>query len=176
MQALIKDLLSFSRALDSAGPADAFSDSNRVLTVAMENLCHAIQENCARIVIEAQLPEAPMHQSHLLQLLQNLIGNSLKYRKPDVAPLVRISASQDRSNVLFCVSDNGIGIAPQYHQRVFGVFKRLNHSQPGNGIGLAVCKRIVEHYSGNIWLESQERQGARFFFSIPYSRKQGNHS
>jgi light-regulated signal transduction histidine kinase (bacteriophytochrome) len=173
MQTLIQDLLSFTRALDSGSsnvPASS-ADANTVVAHAIENLRQAIVESNANILVKTPLPRMNMHPAHLLQLIQNLIGNALKYRKPDVAPLIEIGARRESSRVVICVADNGIGIAPQFHQRVFGVFKRLNHSQQGNGIGLAVCKRIIEHYSGTIWIESTEGAGATFCFSIPNFRK-----
>jgi PAS domain S-box-containing protein len=173
MQRLIQDLLSFTRALDSEPLVARVSsaDANTVVSHAIENLRQSIVENEASIMVESPLPHVQIHPAHLLQLMQNLIGNALKYRKPDVAPLIEIGARVESSRVVICVADNGIGIAPQFHQRVFGVFKRLNHSQQGNGIGLAVCKRIIEHYSGTIWIESTEGAGATFCFSIPCFRK-----
>ncbi len=167
MESLIKDLLAFSRALDDSSSAGLSSDPNAAVAHARENLAQAIRENEATVVLDAPLPEAAMRYTHLLQLMQNLIGNSLKYRKPGVPPVIRIAARQEWSHVVFSVSDNGLGIAPAYHQRIFGVFKRLHHSMPGNGIGLAVCKRIVEHYAGTMWVDSAEGQGATFHFSVP---------
>jgi PAS domain S-box-containing protein len=170
MHALVKDLLSFSRSLDSPGISIPITDAAEVVAGAMENLFHAIEESHARIIVQSPLPKVRMHRSHLLQLMQNIIGNSLKYGIPGVPPVIRISAETQLAQVVFSICDNGCGIDSLHHQRIFGVFKRLDSSKPGNGIGLAVCKRIVEHYSGRIWVVSEEGQGATFFFSIPSTR------
>jgi light-regulated signal transduction histidine kinase (bacteriophytochrome) len=105
---------------------------------------------------------------HLEQLFQNLIANGIKYRSKD-APHIRISAKLDDSNWVFSVQDNGIGIDPQYQDQIFGVFKRLhrNDEYEGTGIGLAICKRIVERYGGRLWVESKPGEGATFRFAIP---------
>ena len=104
-----------------------------------------------------------------MQLLQNLVGNAIKYRSDD-PPRIHVSAERREADWLFSVQDNGIGIAPEYAQRDFQIFKRL-HGQdyPGTGIGLAICQRIVESYGGRIWVESSIGQGSRFFFTIPTS-------
>lgn len=169
MQALIRDLLAFSRAIDSPASPVQTVDANVVVADVIQNLRHAIEEARAEVLISGSLPAVPMHYAHLLQVLQNLIGNALKYRSVDPL-IVRVSAVSERSNVTLSISDNGIGILPQYHKRIFGIFRRLNRTEPGNGIGLAVCKRIVEHYGGTIGVSSHKGCGATFFFSIPYSR------
>jgi signal transduction histidine kinase len=104
----------------------------------------------------------------MMQLFQNLISNGLKYRAKERPPQIDISAEQYNDGWVFSVKDNGIGIAPEYHERIFGVFKRLHgRDVPGTGIGLAICKRIVDHYGGRLWLESEVGQGSTFFFSFP---------
>ena len=117
-----------------------------------------------------ELPAVYVRKAHLEQLLQNLIGNALKYRKETEAPKVHVAAERDADSWRFSVADNSIGIAPENHAIVFGVFKRL-HSQKyaGTGIGLAICQRIVERYGGRIWVESQVGVGSTFFFTIPYN-------
>src|SRR6185437_15637666 len=108
-----------------------------------------------------------MHETHLLQIFQNLISNALKYRSGE-RPSVQIGATYEGGKCIFSIRDNGIGVSPQFHQRIFGVFKRLGEREaPGSGIGLALCKRIVEHYGGRIWVDSEVNQGATFFFTAP---------
>jgi light-regulated signal transduction histidine kinase (bacteriophytochrome) len=109
-----------------------------------------------------------MSETHLQQVFQNLIGNSLKYRKND-SPQIHISAIHQGAAWRFSVRDNGIGIDPQYKEKIFGVFKRLHRDQKysGTGIGLAICQRVVERYGGRIWVESSLGQGSTFFFTVP---------
>jgi len=103
----------------------------------------------------------------LLQVFQNLVGNALKYAS-EKPPSVEVFSTRRRGVCLFCVKDNGIGIAPEYHERIFRIFKRLHRDDiPGTGMGLALCKRIVEHYGGKIWVESDRGQGTTVLFSPP---------
>jgi light-regulated signal transduction histidine kinase (bacteriophytochrome) len=104
----------------------------------------------------------------LQQLFQNLIGNAIKYRSPDRAPVIHVSAQQQNEYWVFSVQDNGIGIDPQYKERIFGLFKRLHTGDQysGTGIGLAICQRIVERYHGRIWVESTPGEGSTFKFRI----------
>jgi signal transduction histidine kinase len=103
----------------------------------------------------------------LITLLQNLIGNAIKYRG-EQPPRVHISAAPAGANWQFCVRDNGIGIAPEYHDRIFGIFKRLHGKEiPGTGIGLAICQRIVQWHGGDIWVESEPGRGSVFYFTLP---------
>ncbi len=114
-----------------------------------------------------QLPTVPAHEVRLVQLLQNLIGNAIKYRGPG-PPRIHVSACRRDSEWLFSVRDNGIGIRPEYAQQIFGVFKRLHdQTYPGTGIGLAICQRIVERYGGRIWVEQVAEPGALFCFTLP---------
>ena len=128
----------------------------------------AIKESGARIGIAA-LPRVRMHDFHLEQLLQNLIGNSLRYRS-SAPPLIFVASEQRDKEWLFSVRDNGIGIDPQYKEQIFEIFKRLHSADayPGTGMGLAICKRIVERSGGRIWVESERDRGSTFFFTIPY--------
>ena len=129
----------------------------------------AIRESNAQVTHDP-LPTVAMKASHLHQLLQNLIGNALKYGKDDEPPRVHLSFREVGQFRQFAVRDNGIGIAPQYHKQVFGIFKRLhakNGKYPGTGIGLAICQRIVERYGGRIWLESEPGKGSTFCFTVP---------
>jgi signal transduction histidine kinase len=109
-----------------------------------------------------------MGEAHLQQVLQNLISNALKYRDQS-PPRIHISATRQSADWCVSVKDNGIGIDPQYKEKIFGVFKRLHHDRTcgGTGIGLAICKRVVERYGGRIWVESEPGKGSTFFFTVP---------
>ena len=115
-----------------------------------------------------ELPAISVRAGHLQQLFQNLLSNAIKYRSPDRIAQISITCTEQDCEAVFCVSDNGIGIRPEYQNRIFGIFKRLHNRQiQGNGIGLALCKKIVEQYGGRIWVESEIDAGAKFYFSIP---------
>ncbi len=109
-----------------------------------------------------------MGEAHLQQVLQNLIANALKYRD-EKSPEIHVSAVTQGAVWRFSVQDNGIGIDPQYKEKIFGVFKRLDHDRTysGTGIGLAICQRVVERYGGRIWVESEPGKGATFYFTVP---------
>jgi PAS domain S-box-containing protein len=166
MQQLIQDLLTYSR-VGTRGKEFAQTDCNAVLQEALRNLQVAIAESHAEITVES-LPTLNADHSQLVQLFQNLIGNAIKFCKAD-HPHIQIRATQRKTDVLFQVEDNGIGIKPQYLDRIFEVFKRLHtrREYPGTGIGLAICKKIVLRHSGQIWAESAPMLGTTFFFTIP---------
>ena len=166
MQTLIQDLLSFSR-LGREGAEFQITDCNLMAGSALDNLQTSIQERGARVEHDV-LPSLLADRSQLLQLFQNLIGNAIKFRGPD-PPIVRISAENTGEEWLFSVADNGIGIAPEHAELIFAIFKRLHTraEYPGSGIGLAICKKIVEHHHGRIWVESQPGQGSTFKFTLP---------
>jgi len=135
----------------------------------LQNLERVVQESQAEIT-RGTLPSLLMEEVHIEQLLQNLIGNALKYRRDGVPPRVNVTAWRDGANWHFAVQDNGIGIEPEYHAKIFGVFKRLHargEKYSGTGMGLAICQKIVESYQGRIWVESKPGQGATFHFTIP---------
>ena len=168
METLVHDLLSFAQAMESPNvPENVSVDSGEVLNEALQNLSLAIRESNAVIHV-VHLPPVAVERSHVRQLFQNLVGNAIKYRDPDRIPEVRITALSKGAEVTFKVADNGMGIRAEYHSRIFGIFKRLHGPQvQGNGIGLALCKKIVEHYGGRIWVESAENAGATFYFTLP---------
>ena len=163
---LINDLLAYTRAgvlESSVGKASSSAVLQRVLS----SLAEAIRESGAEITADP-LPDVYIAETHLQQLFQNVISNALKYRR-DEALRIHISATQQGATVRFSVQDNGIGIDPQYKEKIFGVFKRLHRDQKysGTGIGLAICQRVVERYGGRIWVESLPGQGATFYFTVP---------
>jgi light-regulated signal transduction histidine kinase (bacteriophytochrome) len=166
MATLINDLLAYTKA-GTVEVREAPVDSSAVLQDSLSSLAEAIRESGARVTFDA-LPEVSMGEVHLFQIFQNLIGNALKYRDRD-PPQIHIAASSRGAVWRFSVADNGIGIDPQYKEKIFGVFKRLHHDRryAGTGIGLAICQRVVERYGGRIWVESGPGKGSTFFFTVP---------
>src|SRR3984893_10826843 len=167
MQGLIKDLLAYSRAGTNGKPLHKISSEN-ALKEALTNLRATIEESSA-VVTHDLLPAITMDETQLVQLFQNLVGNAIKYRRAEVR-YVHVSAAKNGGNEwIFCVRDNGMGIDPQYFERIFIIFQRLHGREEfkGTGIGLAICKKIVERLGGRIWVESQLQKGSTFCFSIP---------
>jgi signal transduction histidine kinase len=166
MQALINDLLSYSRLGREEVSAKSV-DVQVVVEHALANLQTAIEERSA-LVSSGPLPTVLADHGMLVRVFQNLIGNALKFCKLD-RPIVRIAAEARGTEWVFSVADNGIGIDPQYRDRIFLIFQRLHQQAeyPGTGIGLAVVKRIVERNGGRIWLESEPGKGTTFFFTLP---------
>jgi signal transduction histidine kinase len=166
MQVLIADLLAYSR-IGTRGQSFRPVNCEQALEKAMINLHIAIQESGAQIT-HTPLTTVWGDAMQLTQLFQNLIGNAIKFRR-DRPPEIYIRAEPEEDAWRFSVRDNGIGIEPQHFERIFMVFQRL-HSRsayPGTGIGLAICKKIVERHGGAIWVESEPGQGATFYFTIP---------
>lgn len=166
MQQLIEDLLAYSR-VGIRGQEFAPTDCNAVLQQVLRNLQVAIADNQATITADP-LPTVNGDRNQLVQLLQNLIGNAIKFHR-DEPPQVYITAHQQDNDWLFQVQDNGIGIKPQYLERIFEVFKRLHtrREYPGTGIGLAICKKIATRHGGHIWATSEPGVGTTFYFTIP---------
>ena len=166
MQTLIQDLLAYSR-VGTQGAAFEPTDCGAVLDRALTNLEVAIAESGAEIN-RGPIPDVVADASQLTQLLQNLVGNAIKFRG-DSPPRIWVEAEQRDADWLFSVRDNGIGIDPHHTDRIFQVFQRLHGigQYPGTGIGLAVCKKIVERHGGTIWVDSQPDAGSTFFFTIP---------
>jgi PAS domain S-box-containing protein len=167
MQSLIDDLLTFSR-VGRGGRGDETVDCEAALAIAIRNLSVSIAESGARIT-SGQLPPVKGDPPQMATLFQNLIGNAIKFRRPGAPVHVQVGAVVRDVHVVFSVADNGIGIASEHFERIFGVFQRLHtrREYPGTGIGLALCKRIVECGGGRIWLESQPGDGTTFFFTLP---------
>ena len=167
MEALVRDLLTYTQATQIDKPPEP-ADATGPLRAAIENLAGAISESSATILFDA-LPTVCVHRTHLQQIFQNLIGNAIKYRRNGVQLRVKIAAQRQDGEWQFSVSDNGIGIEPEYQQRIFGLFKRLHTGDEysGTGIGLSLCQRIVEQYRGRIWVESEPGEGSTIFFTLP---------
>lgn len=170
MQRLITDLLEYSRvetstrSFELVSMNDVFRDTTAFLELAIRD--------CDAVVACEDLPTVHGDRTQLIQLLQNLIGNALKYRGPD-RPIIRVSAQHSDPGYTFTVADNGIGIDPKHHVRIFELGRRLHTQQqyPGTGIGLAVCRRVVQRHGGTIWVESDGSAGARFLFTLPDPRR-----
>jgi signal transduction histidine kinase len=170
MQALISDLLAYSRAgIRRMDMTPCGLDA--VLGAALVNLRSAVEESGA-IVTRDALPEVVADATQMGQLMQNLIGNAIKYRGAE-APRIHVSSRREADEWVFSVRDNGIGIDPIYHERIFVIFQRLHGKteHTGTGIGLAICKKIVEGHGGRIWVESREGAGASFYFTMPIGRR-----
>lgn len=165
MQLLINDLLAFSRIGTKGKPREPV-DSQAVLGQAINNLKMNIEET-QTIITNDHLPEVRADASQLAQLFQNLIGNAIKFRG-EANPHIHIAAQDEGEEWLFSVRDNGIGIDPQFSDKVFVIFQRLHTKEeyPGSGIGLAICKKIVERHDGRIWFESEPGNGATFYFTM----------
>ncbi|WP_020681838.1 PAS domain S-box protein [Marinobacterium rhizophilum] len=166
LQTLVRDLLEYSRVDSQAHPFTRVP-GRAVFDAAVTLLESSIRESGAQVSC-GELPVLTGDRSQLVQLLINLIGNSLKYRGNE-APKIRIEADRLDAEWRLMVQDNGIGIDPRYHDRIFEIFERLHdqRSHPGSGIGLAVCRRVVHRHGGRIWVESEPGTGSRFYFTIP---------
>jgi PAS domain S-box-containing protein len=166
MQGLINDLLTYSRVNTQGRPLEP-TDLHVVLGEALRNLASAIQESRA-IVTNDDLPSVRVDPVQLQQVFQNLIGNAIKFRGK-ASPHVHVSAREEGGEWLFSVKDNGIGINTKHAEKLFVIFQRLHTREeyPGTGIGLAVCKRIVERHGGRIWFESEPGKGSTFYFTLP---------
>ena len=167
MQQLIQDLLSYSRVTTRGGTL-RLTESQTACANAVKNLTKAIQDSNARLTV-GRLPRVVADDTQLTQLFQNLTGNAIKYRLKDRSPEISVTVKEDATHWIFSVQDNGIGIEPQYFDRIFQMFQRLHtrNEYSGTGIGLAICRKIVERHGGRIWVESLHGQGSTFFFTMP---------
>ncbi len=166
MQQLIDDLLAYASVGKGARDFEP-TDTEAVLRQALGNVKSAIDESRAVVTHDA-LPTVTANASQLVHVFQNLIANAIKFQGKE-PPRIHVSARRQEKEWVFSVRDNGIGIAPEYADRIFRIFQRLHHraEYPGSGIGLAICRKIVEHHNGRIWLESSLGNGATFHFTIP---------
>ena len=169
MDQLILDLLDYSRL--GRGEALAPMQSAKAAAIAIGNLRAVLDETQGQVNIDTALPAILAAEPQVIRLFQNLIGNGLKYHRADVAPCIAISASADDTMATFSVTDNGIGIEPEYFERIFGIFQRLHgrNQFPGTGIGLAICRKVVERHGGRLWVESVPGQGTTFHFTLRLS-------
>jgi PAS domain S-box-containing protein len=166
MQILINDLLAYSR-VGTRGEALAPTDTRSVFDVACANLMRAIEDSGAEVT-SGELPSVLGDQSQLVQLFQNLLSNAIKFRRSEGPVKVHVGAERRDGEWLFSVRDNGIGMEPQYLERIFIIFQRLHVKveYSGTGIGLAICKKIVERHGGKIWVESEPGKGSTFYFTL----------
>jgi PAS domain S-box-containing protein len=166
MQTLINDLLAFSRVATRGQPFKP-TDCAAIFNNVLANLTVAIQESGAAITHDP-LPTVMADRTQLLQLLQNMISNAIKFHGDDT-PVIHLGVEHQEDEWLFAISDNGIGMEAQYFDRIFAIFQRLHtrREYPGTGIGLAMCKKIVERHGGRIWVESEPKQGSTFYFTLP---------
>ena len=167
MRKQIEDLLEYSR-VDRQQNTFCATDFSSIIQQAIANLAAKIEANQAEIFIASELPSLVIDRSQFITLFQNLIGNSLKYRS-EQTPSITIKAELQDNFYLFSIEDNGIGIEPKFHQRIFQIFQRLHTQEeyPGTGIGLAICQKIVQRHGGKIWLKSAENDSTTFFFTVP---------
>lgn len=170
MQAMISDLSAYSR-IGRREREFLPTDFEKALSEALANLESAIMESNAEVTI-GPLPVIVADSSQITVLFQNLVGNAIKFRQEGVTPRVHVSAEKQGEKWVFSVSDNGIGIDPKNFDRIFVIFQQLHppDTYPGTGIGLAICKRIVERHGGSIWVESDPGKGTTFYFAIPGGR------
>jgi PAS domain S-box-containing protein len=170
MRELLADLLAYTQVNGSHDAVESASvDLGRVFSITLQNCKTAIEEADA-IVTSDPLPTVSGYEPHFIQLMQNLIGNSLKYRSSE-QPRIHVSAKREGREWKLGVSDNGIGIEPEYHHSIFGVFKRLHGKEiPGTGIGLAICQRVVMRYGGRIWVQSMPNEGTTIYWTLPVEK------
>ena len=175
MQTLIDDVLAYSK-VDLQGIKWELTSVENALQRALGNLGRRIEQTGAELTSDP-MPSLVSDNTQLMQLFQNLIGNAIKFRKPDVPPQIHIGVERQEDVWQFSVRDNGIGIEPQFADRIFVIFQRLHtrDEYPGSGMGLAICKKIVECHRGQIWVESELEQGATFYFTIPVGGRDRHH-
>lgn len=167
LKTIILDLLEYSRVGKVQIPSEEV-DVNLMLEELQSLLQTNIEENNARL-IWSDLPKIKIQKPYLWQLLQNIISNAIKYRREEVDPEIEVSVIEEAKNWHFIIKDNGLGIPQEYHKKIFIIFQRLHGKEKysGTGIGLAICKKIVDNLGGRIWVESQIDKGSTFHFSLP---------
>lgn len=174
MQELVVDLLAYSRLGHGAVQYDDV-DCNTIMAIVIKNLTEQIYATKARIEV-SYLPVIYGNRVNIMRVFQNIVGNALKYTRPGIEPIIRISCEEDEEKYTFRIQDNGIGFDPKHVDRIFKAFKRL-HTQakyPGTGIGLTMCKKVINAHGGKIWAESEIDKGTIFRFTIPKVNKQIN--
>jgi len=172
MSALVQDLLSYARiATELERPSSIALDED--LEAALTHLDQAVKESGA-VITHDPMPTVPVDRGQMVRLFQNLIGNAVKYRKQNEAPKIHVTADQRGAEWVISITDNGIGFDPKFASAIFAPFKRLHTAEeyPGSGVGLAICRRIVEAHRGRIWAESQPGEGTTFHFTLPVDTPQ----
>lgn len=166
IQLMIKDLMQLARLDKTAATGEV--DCNALVRHIIADMASLMEDSQGHIEI-GPLPALHYQASELQLLFQNLISNALKYRRPDIPPVIHITATGGNHSWTFAIRDNGIGIEPKYHDKIFSIFQKMHHSKEyaGTGIGLALCKKIVDLYKGNIWVESIPGEGSTFYFTLP---------
>jgi signal transduction histidine kinase len=167
MQSLLNDLLELSR-IGRIMNAPQKTSLEEIVREAVERVRGQLEAKQVEIKIQENLPIVYCDRIRLVEVIQNLIDNSTKYSPPQSTPRIEIGSFEDaQGQTVFFVRDNGIGIAPQFHERIFGLFNKLDPHAEGTGIGLTLVKRIIEVHGGQIWVESELGKGATFFFTLP---------
>ena len=166
MEQLLSDLVVYSRQFRPLEKPASAADSEAVLEGVLLNLDGMIRKSKASVTYDP-LPKVLCDSTQLGHLFRHLLVNAMTFRKED-PPQIRVSAAEEGHQAVFSVRDNGLGINPRFHEQIFVIFKRLQgRDYPGNGLGLAICKRIVEQNGGRIWVESEPEQGSTFRFTLP---------
>lgn len=167
MEMLVQGLLQFCQIDNGEMESFATISADVALTHALSNIHASVKDSAATITWDT-LPDVEADQPQLISIFQNLLTNAIRYRAPSRVPSIHISVTSKETEWLFAVRDNGIGIEPQYMERIFGIFKRLHGSEnPGAGIGLAMCRKIIHRHGGRIWVDSKPNEGSTFYFTIP---------
>ena len=170
MQTQINDLLAYSR-VTTQGKSFVATDCSNIYDIAVGNLAASIEESGA-LVTRDYLPTLPADATQLVSVFQNLIGNGIKYHG-EQPPQIHVSAVESGDEWVFSFKDNGIGIESDFIERIFVIFYRLHskNEYPGTGIGLAICKRVVERHGGRIWVESEPQKGSTFYLTLPLNQR-----
>jgi signal transduction histidine kinase len=167
MLQLVNDLLEISHVAHKEKITELVN-VNEIVTDVNQNILRLIEETGAQIIVKTSLPVISASRTEITQLIQNLVSNAIKFRKKEVQPVISIAAADKKDVWLFSIEDNGIGIDKEKFGKIFDIFARLNsHDYAGSGIGLAICKKIVEMNGGEIWLTSEQGKGSTFYFTVP---------
>jgi len=172
MDALVHDLLAYSR-LGRVGAATESVGLDELIDEIVEQMTQELKDHRPEFVVERGIPDVLGHPESLRQVMTNLLSNAVKFVFPGASPHIRISAQTRDSWVRLTVEDNGIGIAPEYHERIFHVFERLHRPElyPGTGIGLAIVRRAIDKMGGRVGVDSQLGKGSRFWFELPLAAR-----
>ena len=166
MQEMINDLLTYSR-ITSRGKSFELYSLEKILDRVLANMSSTIEQKNA-VVTRSPLPELTCDESQIHRLFQNLISNAIKFCSRS-RPVIHVAAEEQKDHWLLSIKDNGIGIDPSHQKTIFKIFQRINgkNKYPGTGVGLAICRKIVERHGGRIWVESTPGEGCTFFFTLP---------